>query len=126
MGRKTFESFPDKFRPLPNRRNIVLTRDKTWVASGAESFESLNDFLGTLDPRGSRVEVWVIGGGEIYRQFIDKADELHITHVESNFDADTFFPTIDKSIWAKVSEEKHEADEKNSHPTVYTIYEKRT
>jgi dihydrofolate reductase len=124
MGRKTFESFPEKFRPLPNRRNIVLTRDKSWSAPGAELFSSFEEFL--KDPQGSSSGVWIIGGGEIYKQFIDKADELHITHVDGKFDADTFFPIINKNIWQKVSEEFVGSDEKNSHATVYTVYAKRT
>lgn len=118
MGRKTFESFPEKFRPLPNRRNIVLTRDKKWKVSGAENFESLERFLETNSPE----EIWVIGGGEIYKQFIDKVDELHITHVEGKFPADTFFPTIDENIWQKISEEEILADLKNSNNTVYMVY----
>ncbi len=122
MGRKTFESFPEKFRPLPNRRNIVLTRDKNWQMNGAESFESLEKFLET----NTQEEIWIIGGGEIYKQFIDKSNELHITHVDENFEADTFFPQIDENIWQEISEEKVLQDDKNSHTTTYTIYAKRT
>lgn len=126
MGRKTFEGFPEKFRPLPNRRNIVLTRDQSWSAPGAEVFSSFQDIIPLLCKEGQEEveQVWVIGGGEIYKQLIDKADELHITHVDANFDADTFFPTIDENIWQKISEEKVGANEKNSHPTVYTVYKK--
>jgi dihydrofolate reductase len=120
MGRKTFESFPEKYRPLPNRRNIVLTRDKSWHAQGAESFENLEKFLETNQQK----EVWVIGGGEIYKQYIDQADELHITHVEGAFPADTFFPAIDANRWRKTSEKRVEADKKNSHSTVYVIYKR--
>lgn len=128
MGRKTYESFPEKFRPLPNRRNIVLTRDRNWQMPGAESFESLEKFIQSLDPTldNNQKEIWLIGGGEIYKQFIDKVDELHITHVDADFEADTFFPAIDTNIWQKVSEEFVAADEKNSHSSTYTIYAKRT
>jgi dihydrofolate reductase len=122
MGRKTFESFPEKYRPLPNRRNIVLTRDKSRHAQGAESFESLEAFLETSPTE----EAWVIGGGEIYKQYINKASELHITHVKGRFPADTFFPIIDPKTWRKVREEVVEADGKNSHGSVYAIYAKRS
>ena len=122
MGRKTFESFPERFRPLPNRRNIVLTRDRNWQAQGAENFESLEKFLEENNPD----EIWIIGGGEIYKKFLNKANELYITHVDANFEADTFFPEIDENIWQKVSEEKFLTDEKNSHNTIYTIYERKS
>lgn len=124
MGRKTFESLPEKFRPLPNRKNIVLTRDKSWTAKGAESFESF-DLLSPLLAKEGLGEVWIIGGGEIYRQYIDKADELHITHVHGEFVADTFFPEIDANKWEIINEEKILSDEKNSHDTIYKIYAKR-
>jgi dihydrofolate reductase len=118
MGRKTFESFPDKYRPLPNRKNIVLTRDKNWKQENVESYENLNQASVTDS-------IWIIGGGEIYKQYIDEADELHITHVDGEFDADTFFPSIDENVWKIISEEKVEADEKNSHNSTYTIYTKK-
>ena len=128
MGRKTFESFPEKFRPLPNRRNIVLTRDKSWQAEGAEVFSSFKEFLNTPSNSPSKEvenkEIWIIGGGEIYGQFINKADELHITHIDGEFVADTLFPRIDENIWQVASEEKFKADEKNSHDTIYRVYKK--
>lgn len=123
MGRKTFLSFPEKYQPLPNRRNIILTRDENFKIDGAESFASLDGFL--EDPRVSSETAWVIGGGDIYRQFINQVNELHITHVDGEFMADTFFPEIDMAIWKKVSEEFVAADEKNSHSTIYTIYNKK-
>lgn len=130
MGRRTFESLPEKSRPLPNRRNIILTRDENYKVEGVESFRGLEEFIKSppnpLFKRGGghSQALWIIGGGEIYKQFINKVDELHITHVDGVFDADTFFPKIDENIWQKNSEEKVGADEKNSHPTVYTVYKK--
>lgn len=114
MGRKTFESLPPKFRPLPNRKNIVLTRDKTW---SHENVETVSDFSELKD-------AWIIGGGEIYKQFINIAAELHITHVDGDFEADTHFPEIDLVVWKKVSEESQEKNEKNSHNFIYTVYKK--
>ncbi len=132
MGRKTFESLPEKFRPLPNRRNIILTRDENYKVEGAESFRSLEDLIKSppnplFKKEGEHPQdLWIIGGGEIYKQFIDKADELHITHVGGDFEADTFFPKIDEEMWEILSKEEILADEKNSHPTTYSIYAKRT
>lgn len=128
MGRKTYLSFPEKYRPLPNRRNIILTRDENFKIEGAESFTSLENFLEQpLDfARDKSPEaIWIIGGGEIYKQFVNKVNELHITHVDGEFEADTFFPVIDENIWQKISEEKIGSDEKNSHETVYRIYIKK-
>ncbi len=121
MGRKTYESFPEKFRPLPNRRNIILTRDLSYKVDGAEVFNSFDSFM---EQNPKLENIWIIGGGEIYNQFVNKVDELHITHVDGEFEADTHFPTIDTNIW-KVSKEEYVAlDEKNTHNSTYTIYER--
>lgn len=126
MGRKTYLSLPEKWRPLPNRRNIILTRDADFKIDGAESFTSLEALIPLLPEErpGMVGDVWIIGGGEIYKQFINKVDELHITHVDGVFEADAFFPEIDKNIWEIFSEENVASDEKNSHSTIYRIYRK--
>jgi dihydrofolate reductase len=121
MGQKTFESIG---RPLPNRRNIVLTLNKNLRIDGVETFYSIEElekeFL-NIDE-----EVFIIGGGQIYKLFIEKADKLYLTEVEADFkDADTFFPTFDKNKWQKVSEEKHEPDEKNKYSYTFTEYLKK-
>ncbi len=121
MGRKTFESFPPKFRPLPNRRNIILTRDLSYKVDGAEVFNSFESFL---EQNPNEENIWIIGGGEIYRQFVNKVDELHITHVDGEFEADTRFPIIDTNIWKVSKEEFIPTDEKNSHNSTYRIYER--
>ncbi len=121
MGRKSYESLPEKYRPLPNRKNIVLTRDKSWKADGVETFQDIEDIL---EKYKDEKTLWIIGGGEIYKNFIDLADELHITHVEGDFPADTFFPEIPARDFKKFSEEKIGSDEKNSHNSVYRIYQR--
>lgn len=99
MGRKTWESLPHK--PLPGRRNIVITRNPTYQADGAEVF---NNVAEAIDATKTDGEVFVIGGGEIYRELFPTALRLYITRVElSEPKADTFFPTIDKDEWAIVS-----------------------
>ena len=121
MGQKTFESLK---RPLPNRRNLVLTLDENFKADGIEIFHSLvelNDFISKSDE-----EFFVIGGGQIYRLFMNTADKLYITHVEAEFkDADTYFPLIEEDKWQKVKEEKHEPDEKNEYAYTFTEYIKK-
>ncbi|MEV0680040.1 dihydrofolate reductase [Actinosynnema sp. NPDC050436] len=92
MGRRTWDSLPPRFRPLPDRRNIVVTRDPDWSAGGAERAGSV---VGALDlaagPEGSG-EVWVIGGGEIYRAALEHASVLSVTEVDVRVDGDAFAP----------------------------------
>ena len=127
MGRKTWESFPNG--PLPGRLNIVVTRDNSYVADGAEVVGSLDDALKLATIRARCMagadEICVIGGGEIYAQALPLADRLHITHVLGEVDGDTRFPPIDPEIWKPVSSEDFAAGEKDSHPTRHTVYERR-
>ncbi len=125
MGQKTFESIG---RPLPNRRNIILTLDKNFIGENIEVVYSLEE-LDTLlkETMGETEEAFIIGGGQIYKLFIDKADRLYITHVNASFqDADTFFPIIDMTKWNKSSEDKHEKDDKNKYDCNFVIYNKKS
>lgn len=109
MGRKTFESIG---RALPNRTNIIVTRDKNYKAVGCIISRSLEGAI-DLAKRGGGEEVFVIGGGEIYRQAISLADKLYLTLVEGTFDADTFFP--DYSGFRKVIFQEKHKDENYSY-----------
>jgi|GEM_PF-21250 len=107
MGRRTFESIG---RALPGRRTIVVTRDRTWSAAGVAVThsvpEALDLALGHADRADSGArEVMVVGGGEIYRQTIERADRLEITHVDAEVDGDTQFPEIDPAVWHEVARE---------------------
>ena len=93
MGRRTWESFPARFRPLSGRRNIVLTRDPSWAADGAEAVHSLDEAL-ALDP-----DPWIIGGAQLFTATIDRADRLEVTEIDAAYDGDTFAPAIDFSVW---------------------------
>lgn len=119
MGRKTWEGLPK--RPLPDRRNVVVTRDRSYAAQDAEVVFSLADALDRL--RGEE-EVCVIGGGEIYRQALPVADRLDVTHVLAEIDGDTFFPSIDPEAWHVVSSTDVPAGEKDSHATRHVVYER--
>ncbi|MFT4214003.1 MAG: dihydrofolate reductase [Microbacterium sp.] len=91
MGRRTWESFPDRFRPLPGRRNIVVSHDPQWAADGAERAGSLDEALALVDG----VETaWVIGGGQLYREAIDRADVLEVTELDVEVSGDTFAPAL--------------------------------
>lgn len=129
MGRKTFESIG---RTLPNRRNIVITRDTNYVRDDIEVVNSLEEALRLVslehgkefEENQDEVEVFIIGGGEIYKQAIDKAQRLYITEVHQDFEGDTLFPEIDKSIWREVHRADYEPDEKNNIPYSFVEYKK--
>lgn len=118
MGRKTYDSIG---KALPNRRNIVISRNKDLIIEGVEVVGSLEDGLGLC---GEEKEVFIIGGAEIYRQALPYASKLYLTCVEVEADADTFFPAIDPEEWQILSEEKHAADEKNKYNYTFKVLEK--
>ncbi len=117
MGRHTFESFPR--RPLPNRRNIVMTRSGRMSDNpeGAEWVGSLQD---ALDLCRAEEEVFVIGGEQVYSQALPLADKLYLTVIDdSPSEADAFFPAIDSAEWEEVNREEHKADERHAHDYVF-------
>ena len=104
MGRKTWDSLPARFRPLPGRRNIVLTRDAAWRADGAEVAASLEAALAMC---ADAAKVFVIGGGELYASALPLADELVLTEIDTTFDAaDTHFPAFDRTVFAEVQRDE--------------------
>ena len=120
MGKKTWESLPR--RPLPGRKNIVLTDDPHESIENSVTAYSIDD---ALDKCGPGEEIFIIGGGSIYRQFMPIADRLFITHVHKKAPADIFFPEIDRSVWEIIEKEEFKTDESNNIPYTYTIYERR-
>ncbi|GAA0293829.1 type 3 dihydrofolate reductase [Psychrosphaera haliotis] len=108
MGRKTFESIG---RPLPGRKNIVVTRDDSWHFDGVTSVNSPDSALALV---ADVAEVMVIGGGNIYKQFLPKADTLYLTFIDLDVEGDTVFPDWSEvGNWKKVEQESHLSDEKN-------------
>ena len=121
MGERTFLSLPK--HPLPNRRNIVLTDVKGKTFEGAETVYSLDELVAKVD---KNEEAFVIGGGMVYRQMMERADKLYITHIHHSWeDADTFFPEIDSKIWKQLSTERHSADDKNPYNYTFAEYGRR-
>lgn len=121
MGSKTYLSLPH--RPLPNRRNIVISTQPHSVFEGAEQAFGIEEALAMVK---NEEEAFVIGGGSIYQQFLPYADKLYITHIHHSWeDADTFFPDIDPLIWTPVSHEDYPADEKNEFPYSFVEYVRR-
>lgn len=120
MGQKTFESIG---RPLPNRRNIILTLDKSYLRDSVDVVYSSEELENLLGEEKKDEEVFIIGGGQIYKLFIDKADKLYITHVDAEFpDADTYFPAINENIWQKIKSEKHPKDDLNKYDLEFAQY----
>ena len=119
MGRKTYESIG---RPLPRRRNIVITRNAELAIEGCEMASSLE---GALAMCAGEEEVFVIGGGEIYRQAMPLADKLYITHVGVEVEGDTRFPEIDPTIWREVSREEFDQGKEFDHPFSFVDYERQ-
>ena len=119
MGRKTFESI---VKPLPNRKNIVITRDKNYKKDGIEIVNSLNEAINLTIPNE---EVFVIGGGEIYKQAIEIADKLYITHINTeDSEADSFFPEIIPLVWNEISHTENQKDTENPFNYTFSIYER--
>ena len=119
MGRKTFESFP---KPLPNRTHVVITRNKKYKKEGIIVVSSLEKAIEVTE---NEAQVYIIGGGEIYRESMEIADKIELTRVHTQVEADTFFPEIDHTKWQLVAEEYHPKDDKHVFDFTYLTYLKR-
>ena len=116
MGRRTWESIG---KPLPGRRNIVLTRDCDYVAKGAQVVHSIKDIAhATAD----ETVVMIIGGGEIYRLFFDLADTVHRTRIHASLSGDTSFPELLPATWKMTEHERHESDEDNAYTMTFETW----
>lgn len=122
MGRKTFQSIG---RTLPGRQNVVITRDKSFNADKQFDLIVVGSIDEALVKLHSEKEVFIIGGGEIYKQSIDSVDTIYITLVHTVIDGDVYFPEIDKSKFDLVWEEKHLADEKNKFDYTFQKFERK-
>ena len=118
MGRKTYESIG---RPLPGRRNIVVTRDTAFHADGVVVAHGVDEALSEAE---DQPEVMVIGGAEIYRQLLSRAQRLYLTEVKARLDGDAWFPEIDSDEWQEVEREPHKADEANEYDYDFVILER--
>lgn len=119
MGRKTFESLPNG--ALPNRTNLVLTRDKNYSAENIFTVGSTTELFELCK---NEEEIYIIGGEEIYKLFIEFADILHITRIHHQFDADVFFPSFSGDDWNLIEKEAHQPDEKNKFAYTFQVYTK--
>ena len=120
MGRNTYESIG---KPLPNRTTIIITRNKSYFKEGCLIANSLEE---AIEMAKAEAQIFIIGGAQIYTETIakDLAEQLDITLVHNNFEADVYFPEIDTKIWKEVARQDFKADEKNEHDYSFISYQK--
>jgi len=123
MGRKNYDSIPEKFRPLPNRTNIVVTRQINFQAPGCLVVHSIEKGLEVARQK-SETEVFIIGGSEIYNQGFMIANRLYLTEIQAHIEGDTYFPEFDKSQWKEVSRNHHLSDERHKFPFDFVVFER--
>jgi len=121
MGRKCFNSIG---RPLPKRTNVILTRDPFFVATNCIVTNDIEEALKIAKENGE-TEAFIIGGGQIYDLTQDSWDRVYLTEVDLKVEGDIYFPALDEDAWTLVSEEAHQADEKNEHDYIFKTYERK-
>ena len=122
MGRRTWDSLPPAFRPLPGRRNLVVTRDAGWRAEGAEAAPSLDAALGRV---ADAPRAFVTGGAELYALALPRADELLLTEIERDFDGDVRFPDWDRAAFVETARERHRAGPPNDFDYAFVTYARK-
>ena len=120
MGRKTFESVN---KPLPGRINIVITKQPNWKAENVLAASNVDDAL-KMAAQTNCQEIFVIGGGEIYKECLAKANRIYLTRVHAVIEGDTFFPTLEPSDWTMTSNVDFAADEKNNYSHSIQVWDK--
>lgn len=125
LGRKNYESLPEKYKPLPKRINIVLSRSKDYQIPGCHVVNSLEDAFKIAEQNGEH-EIMIIGGADIYKLALPHADTLYLTEVKAFVDGDVYFPAFDKNKWAEVSRIPHEKDERHAYAFDFVVYERKS
>ncbi len=123
MGRKNYESIPEKFRPLPNRINIVVTRQRDYRAPQCVVVQSLEEGI-ELAHKALVEEVFVIGGADMYRLALPLSDRLYLTEIETILLGDTYFPEVEKAQWRETKRTHHPVDERHAYPFDFVVYDR--
>lgn len=123
MGRKNYDSIPTKFKPLPNRTNIVVTRKEKFEAPGCVVVHSIEDGL-SFAMKHDETEAFIIGGAEIYKQGLKFTQRMYITEIEASIEGDTHFPAFDNNEWEEVSRIHHDKDDRHKYAFDFVIYER--
>lgn len=119
MGKRTYESLP--VHPLPNRKNIVISDN---LMDSFEGCTTVHSFEDAVELCNDKEESFIIGGGSVYRQFLPLCNKLYLTMIHMDFDADTFFPSLDLSQWREIEREDHDPDDENIFSYSFVIFEK--
>jgi dihydrofolate reductase len=124
MGRKNYDSIPEKFRPLPNRVNMVVTRQANFVAPGCLIFHDIKSAI-EFAKQEKAEEIFIIGGAEIYKLGMPLANRLYLTEIHAEMEGDTYFPEFEKNDWMESSRVPHEKDERHAYAFDYVIYNRK-
>jgi dihydrofolate reductase len=123
MGRKNYDSLQDKFKPLPNRTNIVITRQKDFKAPGCIVLNAVEPGL-EIARKNSEEECFIIGGAEIYKLAMPYTTRLYMTEIDADIEGDTYFPDFKKEEWKEISRKHHPADERHKYAFDFVIYDR--
>jgi dihydrofolate reductase len=121
MGRKTYETIPQKFRPLPGRTNIILTRQKGYEAPGCIVVHSMEEALSAVSPEE---ELMVIGGSQLFNALLPVVDRLYLTEIDGQYEGDVYFPELNMTQWSEVAREEHPRDDRHDSPFVFLMLER--
>jgi len=121
MGRKTYDSIG---RPMPDRTNIIITRDQDYKTEGCIVVHSVEEAIKEAEKINANQELMIIGGSQIYKEFLSKANRIYLTIIEGEFEGDTFFPEYDVTQWKEVSYEEHERDAENPYNYRFVVLER--
>lgn len=123
MGRKNYDSLNPKYKPLPNRTNIVITRQKNFAAPGCSVFHAVEPAL-ELARTNAEDECFIIGGAEIYALAMPHTTRLYLTEIDAHVEGDTYFPKVDLSKWKEVSRTHHAADARHAYAFDIAVYDR--
>ncbi len=124
MGRKNYDSLKGKFKPLPNRINIVITRQKDFIAPGCIVLNDISEGI-AIAKRAGETECFIIGGAEIYKLAMPQTNRLYLTEIDAIVNGDTFFPKVEKGEWTETSRKHHPSDERHAYAFDFVIYDKK-
>jgi len=124
MGRKNYDSIPPKFRPLPDRTNLVLTRQKDFKAEGCIIINSIEEGI-SIARKEKEQELFMIGGSEVYKMTLPIANRLYLTEIQTELEGDTFFPEFNKNEWSRTVLDSHPIDEKHKYAFDFVRYDRK-
>jgi dihydrofolate reductase len=122
MGRKTYDSLPEQYRPLPNRKNVIISRNSNLKIANCEVFSSLETMIKAFE---DKAKLMIIGGMSIYEQALPLVDKVYLTTIHHKFTGDAFFPKLDDNEWNEIESIYNEADDNNKYAYTFSILERK-